>query len=83
MALKCVFLNTSLKKSGEKSNTEALFDEAKKVYEKEGVEVEVLRMADYNIPVGISDDLGEGDEWPGILQKSLMQIFLSLDHQYG
>ncbi|MBU6081542.1 flavodoxin family protein [Allobacillus halotolerans] len=71
MALKCVFLNTSLKKSGEKSNTEALFDEAKKVYEKEGVEVEVLRMADYNIPVGISDDLGEGDEWPGILQKIL------------
>ena len=56
MALKCVFLNTSLKKSGEKSNTEALFDEAKKVYEKEVVEVEVWGMADYNIPFGVSFD---------------------------
>ncbi len=71
MALKALFLNTSLKKSNEESNTEALFNEAKKVYEKEGVEVEVLRLADYNVPVGIADDLGEGDEWPGILQKIL------------
>lgn len=37
MALKCVFLNTSLKKSGEKSNTEALFDEAKKFMKKKAL----------------------------------------------
>lgn len=71
MALKTLFLNTSLKKSNESSNTSALFDKAKAIYEKEGVEVEEIRVADYNVPHGISDDLGEGDEWPGILQKVL------------
>ncbi|BAC15183.1 hypothetical conserved protein [Oceanobacillus iheyensis HTE831] len=68
--LKALFLNTSLKQtSGEPSNTDALYNEVKHIYEHEDVVSETVRIADYNIPVGISDDLGNGDEWPLILEK--------------
>lgn len=69
MSLKAVVLNCSLKGSKETSNTQALIDEAVKVFDKKGVETKVFRLADYNIPVGISDDLGEGDEWPAIFKE--------------
>ena len=69
MALKALFLNCTLKKSPEVSNTEALINKAVKLYSELGVESEILRMIDYNIPFGISSDEGEGDEWPEILDK--------------
>ncbi|PXW92130.1 multimeric flavodoxin WrbA [Streptohalobacillus salinus] len=67
--VKVLFLNASLKDSSEVSNTEALYEEAKALYEKEGAKTESIRLADYNIRYGISGDEGEGDEWPGILEK--------------
>ncbi|MEQ6377507.1 flavodoxin family protein [Bacillaceae bacterium S4-13-58] len=67
--LKVLFLNASLKNSSEKSHTEALYDEAKTLFEREGVESESVRLADYHIPYGISGDMGNGDEWPSILEK--------------
>ncbi|GLO67930.1 flavodoxin family protein [Oceanobacillus kimchii] len=67
--LKALFLNTSLKTSNEDSNTDALYGEVERIYENEGVVSETVRVADYNIPVGISDDLGGEDEWPTILKK--------------
>lgn len=69
MALKALFLNCTLKKSPEVSNTEALINKAVKLYSELGVESKILRMIDYNIPFGISSDEGEGDEWPEILDK--------------
>ena len=69
MALKTLFLNCTLKKSPEVSNTEALINKAVKLYSELGVKSEILRMIDYNIPFGISSDEGEGDEWPEILDK--------------
>lgn len=69
MALKALFLNCTLKKSPEVSNTEALINKAVKLYSELGVESEIRRMIDYNIPFGISSDEGEGDEWPEILDK--------------
>ena len=69
MALKALFLNCTLKKSPEVSNTEALINKAVKLYSELGVKSEILRMIDYNIPFGISSDEGEGDEWPEILDK--------------
>ncbi|SFC23727.1 Multimeric flavodoxin WrbA [Alkalibacterium subtropicum] len=68
MSLKAVVLNCSLKGSGEPSNTRALIDEVVKVFEKKKVETKVIRLADYTIPAGISDDLGEGDDWPDIFE---------------
>ena len=35
------------------------------------VETELIRPVDYNIPFGVESDLGDGDEWPQILEKIL------------
>ncbi len=67
--LHVIFLNASLKTSKELSNTEALFEQTKEIYINEGINIESIRLADYHIPYGISPDLGEGDEWPSILEK--------------
>ncbi len=69
MKLKALVLNCSLKKSGETSNTQALAEEAIQIFEQNGVETETVRAADYNIAFGVSDDMGEGDEWPAIFEK--------------
>ncbi|WP_027963814.1 flavodoxin family protein [Halalkalibacillus halophilus] len=67
--LKAVFLNASLKSSEEESNTDALFEEVKKIYTNHHVETKSIRLADYHIKYGIADDLGDGDEWPQILEE--------------
>ncbi|WP_308216627.1 flavodoxin family protein [Pseudalkalibacillus decolorationis] len=64
-----VVLNCSLKPSNETSNTQALIDESLKIFEKEKVSYEIVRLVDYNIKYGITDDAGEGDEWPEIFNK--------------
>ena len=69
MALRALFLNTTLKYGDEKSNTEALADEVFDIYRENGVETESVRITDYNVPFGISDDLGGGDEFPQILKE--------------
>jgi multimeric flavodoxin WrbA len=35
----------------------------------EGVTTESLRPVDHDVPFGVENDLGDGDEWPGILEK--------------
>ncbi|WP_456279011.1 flavodoxin family protein [Bacillus sp. AK128] len=67
--LKAVILNCSLKKSDETSNTRALIGEAVKIFDKNNVETEVIRLADYSIPLGISENVGPKDEWPYIFNK--------------
>ncbi|WLD95318.1 flavodoxin family protein [Alkalihalobacillus sp. AL-G] len=62
-------LNCSLKPSDETSNTQALTDKSLTIFEKEGVSYEIVRLADYNIRYGITDDAGEGDDWPYIFKK--------------
>ena len=68
-SLKALILNTTLKGSEEKSNTEALAEKVQVIYKNQKVESEIIRLADYNIPYGISADMGEGDEWPLIFEK--------------
>lgn len=67
--MKALFLNCTLKNGDEKSNTEALYEEVSSIFAKEGIESETVRVADYNISYGISEDEGEGDEWPLIFEK--------------
>lgn len=67
--IKALVLNASLKSSSEPSHTEALSQEVLALLEKEQVETEIVRLADYHISYGISGDMGEGDEWPKILEK--------------
>jgi multimeric flavodoxin WrbA len=69
MALKAIFLNCTLKKSPEISNTQALIDKAITLFEENGVDCEVIRMVDHYIPFGISSKEDGKDEWPEILEK--------------
>ena len=68
-SLKALILNTTLKGSEEKSHTEALAEKVQEIYKNQQVDSEIIRLADYNIPYGISADMGEGDEWPLIFEK--------------
>ena len=69
MALKAIILNCTLKPSPEVSNTGALIDKAVELYKAQGVEVEVVRVRDYDVKFGVSSDEGDGDQWPEILTK--------------
>jgi multimeric flavodoxin WrbA len=71
MPLKAVLLNCTLKKSPEASNTGALMDIVVGHLHDLDVETEVIRPVDFNIPFGVESDLGDGDEWPQILEKLL------------
>ncbi|NJP38448.1 flavodoxin family protein [Alkalicoccus luteus] len=67
--MKALFLNGSLKPSPALSHTSGLLEEAAEWFTKLGVETEEIRLADYRILPGMEKDLGEGDEWPGLLEK--------------
>lgn len=69
MKLKALFLNCTLKKSPEVSNTAAFISEAEKIFHELGVETEQIRVVDYNVKFGNTSDEGEGDAWPQILNK--------------
>jgi len=70
--LKALVLNCTIKYSPEVSNTEALAKQViKRLQEKhDNLEVELLRVTDFNVKFGgASNDMGNGDEWPIILEK--------------
>jgi multimeric flavodoxin WrbA len=69
MKLKALFLNCTLKKSPETSNTAAFIDEAAKIFKELDVETETIRVVDHNVKFGTTSDEGEGDDWPMILNK--------------
>jgi len=71
MDLRAVILNCTLKKSPEESNTEALISIVRGHLDDLGVECDVIRPVDFNIPFGVVSDMGDGDEWPQILEKIL------------
>ena len=67
--LKAVFLNCTLKRSPEISNTEALARKVIEWFDRMGVESEIVRIVDYDVAFGVSSDEGNGDQWPLILDK--------------
>lgn len=69
--LKVLVLNASLKHGPDISNTEELANlvlENMQSY-KDGIEAEVIRLADKKIPVGLGFRESDDDEWPGIVTK--------------
>ena len=76
LSLNAVFLNCTLKKSPEVSNTQVLVDKVVGLMEPMGVECETVRVVDYNIPFGVASNMGESDEWPLILDKILAAVIL-------
>lgn len=71
--LKALFLNCTLKRSPEVSNTEALIGISQAIMEANGVKTEVLRPVDSQIATGVYPDMTEHgwptDEWPEIYEK--------------
>lgn len=69
MNLSALFLNCTLKRSPEISNTQALIDKVADLMADLDVESETIRVTDYKVAFGVSSDEGEGDEWPVILER--------------
>ncbi|SDY66327.1 Multimeric flavodoxin WrbA [Amycolatopsis xylanica] len=71
--LRAVFINATLKRSPDPSNTDGLIEISKGIMEKHGVGVTVLRAADHDIATGVWPDMTEHgaatDEWPSLYSK--------------
>ena len=71
--LRAMFLNGTLKKSPETSNTDGLIEVSASIMRKHGVEVEVLRVIDHDIATGTYPDMREHgwqtDAWPQIWDR--------------
>ena len=71
--LKAIFLSCTLKRSPEVSNTEGLAKISMEIMQRNGVAVELIRIADHEIPAGVYPDMTEHgyerDDWPGIYAK--------------
>lgn len=71
--LTALFLNCTLKKSPETSNTEGLINISQKIMEKQGVTTEVIRPIDHKIAIGVHPDMRQHgwdyDDWPKIWEK--------------
>ena len=71
--LSALYINCTLKRSPEPSNTQGLMDLSIGVMEKNGVTVDSIRAIDHDIATGVWDDMTEHgwdkDEWPEILPK--------------
>ncbi|WP_370946507.1 flavodoxin family protein [Amycolatopsis sp. cg5] len=71
--LRAVFVNATLKRSPDPSNTDGLIEVSKAIMEKHGVGVTVLRAADHDIATGVWPDMTEHgaatDEWPSLYSR--------------
>ena len=80
--LKALFINTTLKRSPEVSNTQGLLDVSAEIMRRQGVEVENLRAVDITIPEGVWPDMTEHgvevDEWPSVFEKVMAADILVL-----
>lgn len=73
--LKALFLSCTLKKSPELSHTEGLAKISRAILEKNKVKTELIRVVDYDVPVGVYPDMTKygwkKDDWP-MIQKKVM-----------
>ena len=66
--MRAIILLGTLKRTG-LSNTEVLSEFLAGRLEKRGIESEIVKLVEHNIPPGTYSDMGDGDEWPAILNK--------------
>lgn len=69
--MKATILNCTLKPSPAESNTEALARVVIEALEGAGVQTDLIRVADFDVKLGITNDEGDGDQWPQILERVL------------
>ena len=80
--LSAVYINCTLKRSPEPSNTQALADRSIRIVEENGVAVEVIRAVDHDIATGVYPDMTEHgwerDDWPALFDKVMAADILVL-----
>ncbi len=80
--LTALYINCTLKKSPEVSNTEGLIKLSRHILDKHGVKTELLRAVDHDIATGVWPDMREhgwgSDEWPEIYKKVMAADILVL-----
>ena len=73
--LRALFINTTLKKSPEVSNTQGLMDISIEIMRRQGVDADTVRSVDHAIAPGMSPDMTEhgwnDDDWPEIFERVL------------
>ncbi|HWL98762.1 MAG TPA: NAD(P)H-dependent oxidoreductase [Nocardioidaceae bacterium] len=78
--LRAMYINCTLKRSPETSNTQGLVDRSVAVMRTHGVEVEVLRAIDHPIAIGVYPDMTEHgwevDAWPEIYPRVMASDIL-------
>ena len=80
--LKATFVNCTLKRSPEVSNTQGLVDASAEIMRKHGVEVDEIRAVDHDIATGVWPDMREhgweSDAWPeispGIIASDILVV---------
>jgi multimeric flavodoxin WrbA len=80
--LRALFINCTLKRSPEVSNTEGLAELAMTIMRRTGAEVELVRAVDHAIATGVWPDMTEHgwdrDDWPPIFEKVIASDILVL-----
>lgn len=75
--LRAVALNCTLKKSPAPSSTDLMVQLLVDALGEQGVETDVIRVADHPVAEGVTSDEGDGDAWPGIRRQIIdAQILL-------
>jgi multimeric flavodoxin WrbA len=67
--IKALAINCTLKKSPDTSNTQALIDKVLGHMNDLGAQTDSLRLVDYRIAWGTASDMGDGDQWPQVLER--------------
>jgi hypothetical protein len=72
--LRAMYINTTLKRSPEVSNTQGLIEVSAEIMRRQGVNVDLLRAVDQDIAIGVQPDMSDHgwgrDEWPEIFDVS-------------
>ena len=80
--LRAFFINCTLKRSPEVSNTQGLMDISMEIMRRNRVEVECIRAVDHDIATGVWPDMTEhgweADEWPAIFEQVMAADILVL-----
>jgi multimeric flavodoxin WrbA len=80
--LRALYVNCTLKRSPEVSNTQGLADRSIEIMRAHGVEVETIRAVDHQIATGVWPDMTEHgwerDDWPSISEKVMAADILVL-----
>ncbi|WHM40115.1 flavodoxin family protein [Streptomyces sp. BPTC-684] len=80
--LRALYVNCTLKRSPEVSNTEGLIDRSRAVMEGSGVGTEVIRAVDHDIATGVWPDMTAhgwaSDDWPALYEKVMAADILVL-----